>query len=280
MSALLAATIWGRSASSGLYCRSSSLMASKSATGSRPFTAGHVHHMYQQPAAVHVAQEVVAQAGALAGALNDAGDVGHDEADALIHPHHAQVGEQGGEVVVGDLGLGLGHHGQAAWICPHWGSPPGPRPPGASAPGSRHGSRRGVLPWQSGAPAGWGWRSGMLPQPPRPPLQRTKGSLASSCPCMISPVSASRTRVPRGTLDDRGPAPSLPDFRAPWPSAPLRSHVLALVAEVHQGGHIVIHLQNDGAAPAAVAAVRPAGSHVFFSVKGHRHRCRRSLPGQ
>ena len=57
-------------------------------------------------------QEVVAQAGALAGPLDDAGDVRHDEADAVLHPHDAQVGEQGGEVVVGDLGLGLGHHGE------------------------------------------------------------------------------------------------------------------------------------------------------------------------
>ena len=36
MSTLLAATIWGRLARSGLYCSSSALMASKSATGSRP----------------------------------------------------------------------------------------------------------------------------------------------------------------------------------------------------------------------------------------------------
>ncbi|CAN3970680.1 Queuosine ECF transporter S component QueT, partial [Dysosmobacter welbionis] len=54
--------------------------------------AGHVNHMDQQAAAVHVPQEVVAQAGALAGALNDAGNVRHDEADAVLYPHHAQIG--------------------------------------------------------------------------------------------------------------------------------------------------------------------------------------------
>ena len=47
-------------------------------------------------------------------------------------------------------------------------------------------------------------------------------------------------------------------------------HVFALVAEVHQGGHVVIHPQNDGAALAAVAAVRAAGRHIFFPVERHR----------
>ena len=46
-------------------------------------------------------------------------------------------------------------------------------------------------------------------------------------------------------------------------------HVFALVAEVHQGGHIIVHLQNDGAAPAAVTAVRTAGGHIFLPVEGY-----------
>lgn len=48
-----------------------------------------------------------------------------------------------------------------------------------------------------------------------------------------------------------------------------RSHIFALVAEVHKGGHIVIHLHDDAAAVAAVAAVRAAGGHVFLPVEGH-----------
>ena len=47
-------------------------------------------------------------------------------------------------------------------------------------------------------------------------------------------------------------------------------HIFALVAEVHQGGHVVVHLQDDGAAVAAVAAVGAAGGHVFLPVEGHR----------
>ena len=46
-------------------------------------------------------------------------------------------------------------------------------------------------------------------------------------------------------------------------------HVFALVAEVHQGGHVVVHLQDNGAALAAVAAVRAAGRHIFFAVERH-----------
>ena len=44
-------------------------------------------------------------------------------------------------------------------------------------------------------------------------------------------------------------------------------HVLTFIAEVHQGGQIVVHLQDDGAALAAVAAVRAAGRHIFFTVE-------------
>ena len=44
--------------------------------------------------------------------------------------------------------------------------------------------------------------------------------------------------------------------------------VLALIAEVHQGGHMVVHCDHHVAAPAAVAAVRAAGGHIFFPVEG------------
>ena len=47
-------------------------------------------------------------------------------------------------------------------------------------------------------------------------------------------------------------------------------HIFALVAKVHQGRHVVVHLHDDAAAVAAVAAVRAAGGNIFFPVKGHR----------
>jgi len=47
-------------------------------------------------------------------------------------------------------------------------------------------------------------------------------------------------------------------------------HILALIAEVHQGGHMLVDLQNHAAAPAAVAAVGAARGHVLLPVEGHR----------
>ena len=62
--------------------------------------------MQQQAAALHMAQEVVAQTDALTGTLDQAGDVGADKACALAHRHNAQRGHKGGKVVVCNLGLG------------------------------------------------------------------------------------------------------------------------------------------------------------------------------
>ena len=97
---------------------------------------------------------------------------------------------------------------------------------------------------------------------------------------MISRVSASRTTVPRGTRMIRASAVLSGALLAGTVAAVLR-HVFALVAEVHQGGHLVIHLQDHIAPPAAVAPVGTAGRHVFLSVKGHRAvaASRQSEPG-
>ena len=46
--------------------------------------------------------------------------------------------------------------------------------------------------------------------------------------------------------------------------------VLALVAEVHQGGQVVVRHKDDITAAAAVAAVRAARRHKFFAVERHR----------
>ena len=52
--------------------------------------------------------------------------------------------------------------------------------------------------------------------------------------------------------------------------AALRRCILALVAEIHQGGQMVVRHKDDVAAPAAVAAVRAACGHEFFAVEAHR----------
>ena len=50
---------------------------------------------------------------------------------------------------------------------------------------------------------------------------------------------------------------------------PVRRRVLALVAEVHQGGKVVVGHKDDVAAAAAVAAVGTARRHEFLPVEGH-----------
>ena len=43
----------------------------------------------------------------------------------------------------------------------------------------------------------------------------------------------------------------------------------ALIAEVHQRGHVIVHGKDDAPSAAAVSAVGPAGRNVFLAVKGH-----------
>src|SRR6478609_4330457 len=64
---------------------------------------GRVDDVDQRGATLDVAQEVVAEATALGGTLDQAGHVG-DHEGRLAGGDHAEVGDEGGERVVGDLG--------------------------------------------------------------------------------------------------------------------------------------------------------------------------------
>ena len=79
------------------------------------FQRSAVQHVHQGGAALHVAQEVVAQALAFAGALDQAGDVGDGEAH-IAGLDDAQVRDEGGEGVVGDLGPGGRHRRDEAGL--------------------------------------------------------------------------------------------------------------------------------------------------------------------
>ena len=79
----------------------------------------------QDPRPLDVAQERVAEAGARAGAFDQAGDVG-DRRPAVVlvaEVQHAEVRLQGGERVVGDLGDEPRSGRRAAWTCPRWAVP-------------------------------------------------------------------------------------------------------------------------------------------------------------
>ena len=57
----------------------------------------------------------------------------------------------------------------------------------------------------------------------------------------------------------------------------VRGRVFSLIAEIHQGGQIVVHAKDDTAAVSAVAAVGAAGRDVFLAVK--RDRAVAAVPG-
>ena len=181
--------------------------------------------MDEQAAAVDVAQKVVAQSGAVGGALNDAGDVRHDEGDALLHIHHAQVGEKGGEVIIGDLGLspadhaeqrGLTHVGEAHQ--PHIGQQLQLQHHLAALAGIASLGKAGDLP-------GGGGEVLVAPAAPAAPAEDEGGVIRHIW--MISWVAASRMMVPRGTRRTRS-APFLPVQRLPPPSVPLAAVYLRL----------------------------------------------------
>ena len=65
---------------------------------------------FNSKSTLDMAQKGMAEANPFAGPFDEAGDVGHDIGDPLIHPHDAELGGEGGEVVVGHLGAGGGDH--------------------------------------------------------------------------------------------------------------------------------------------------------------------------
>ena len=72
-----------------------------------------VDHVHDGRAALDVAEELVAEAAALARALDQAGHVGHGER-GVAGGDHAEVGDQRRERVVGDLGAGPRDRGDQA----------------------------------------------------------------------------------------------------------------------------------------------------------------------
>ena len=71
-----------------------------------------VDEMQQQASAGEVAQKLRAEAGALGGAGNQAGNVRHDEARVRRRPHRPEIRRQGGEGIAGHLGPSRRNHGQ------------------------------------------------------------------------------------------------------------------------------------------------------------------------
>ena len=82
--------------------------------GAAGLASRHIDQVKQQAGALDVAQELGAEAGAEVRAFDEAGHVGDDEGLLIrlfAHGDDAEVGFEGGEGVVGDLGLGGGDAG-------------------------------------------------------------------------------------------------------------------------------------------------------------------------
>ena len=181
-------------------------------------------------------------------------------------PHHAEHRCNGGKMIVAQWSASPRSPRKPGSICPHSDSQPARHPPKASAPGSAQSFLRACPASQNAASDGLAVAKWIFPQPPRAALCDDLRLISWKDPQECRPVSASLTKVPRGTRMIR----SLPLFAIAAATAaifPALGGIFALIAEIRQGGEVVVHLKDNIAAPSAVAAVRPAGGHIFFPME-------------
>ena len=231
-----------------------------------PLAAGDVHQMDKQPATVDMPQEVMAQAGALGGTFDDAGDIGQDERHALIHIHHAQIGEQRSEVIICDLGMGLGHHGEQRGFAYVGKANQAHIRQELQLQGDIMALSREAGLCKAGHLPGGGGEVHVAPAAPAAlgggPIRAVGHVVHDGAGLGIPDQGAS------GDPDAQGLAVLAVAALAHAVLA-VAGHVLALEAKVHQGRHVVVHGEDDIAAAAAVSPVRATGRDVFFPMKGH-----------
>ena len=176
---------------------------------------GHVDDVHERGAALDVAQEVVAEAAALAGALDQAGHVGDGERRCRPARDHAEVRHQRRERVVGDLRPGPAQRGDQAGLA-------GAREADQADVGDhlelepdRRARRRARRAARSRAPCAWRRPArrcrGRRGRPRRSPSRcRRRPGRRARCP------ASSVTTVPSGTGSTR----SSPWAPLRWPPAP------------------------------------------------------------
>ena len=232
-----------------------------------PLASGHVYNVNEQAAAVDVPEKIVPQTRALSGALNDAGDVRHDEGHALIYINNPQIGIQGRKMVVGNLRVGVGGDGKQG---------------GFAHVGEAHKTHVcqklqlqnhvPLLPLETGLgkPGNLTGGGGVMGIAPAAPSALGKNEILAGGHVHNDLI---RFGVPHdgapGNLDDQVFAPFARHFSTLTADAG-GGLVLALVAEIQKSGQVVVDPENDAAAMSAVAAVRAAGGHIFFPVERHR----------
>ena len=124
---------------------------------------------------------------------------------ALVDIYDAEVGIERREVVIRDLRVRVGRHGQQRALAHVRESPPGPRPRAASARARTSWLlARADRAWQSAGPGAWAWRSARCPSRRARRGQSTYGLVEPDMSCDDHGRSPRRARsVPRGHADDQ-----------------------------------------------------------------------------
>ena len=205
----------------------------------------------------------MAESLAFVGALDQPGDIRHDEAVVLPQLDDAQVGFEGGEGIVGDLGPDGGQAGQQGGFAR------------VRVADQSHVGDQLQFEFELALLA----RPAFLPASGRPVGGRGEGRVA---PAPVSPTGDDKGLVLSDHVrDHRAGLPVLDD--GPGGDADHQVggvppvHVLALsvravpgpvqvlVLEIEQGALARVDLQDDMAAVASVAAVRTAARHVLLA---------------
>ena len=232
------------------------------------FQSRHVHHVDKHPGALHMAQEVVAEADACVRSFHEARDVGDHKALPCAKGHDAQVGRQGRERIGSDLGPGGADSGQQGRF---------------ARVGHAHKADVGDDPELEDEPP-------LLPgltlfgKTGRLPHRRLKlrvAPAAAPAPGDHHPLPGFRQVgqvLARGLVLDGGAWWDLNDqirtvpavAVAPLAVAPVFGFVMNPVLEIHERPKALVDFEDDVAAPAAVATVGPTRRHVFLPPEAHR----------
>ena len=229
-----------------------------------------VEHVHEQARALDVGEEVVAEPGALARALDQAGDVG-DHQLALLAFEHAQHRRERREGVVGDLRRGARQareqRGLAGVRQAHE-ADVGEQLQLQLEPALLAGAGRAR---RSAAPGASAWRSACCPCRPRRRARPSRAGRPRAAPSGARrdprrPRSAAAICVPGRHPDRERLAVGAVAQRA-LAVAAAPGPVVGLAPERLQVAQRVVAHEHDVAAAPAVAAVGPAARHVRFAAE-------------
>ena len=227
-----------------------------------PLDLSQVDEHQQDPGPLHVTKELVAQAPALGRPLDETRDIGHHELVA-VEADHAQVGLEGRERVIGDLGLGGRDPGDQRALAgvreahqSHIGHEPElEAQPALLAHLALLGEGRG--------PTAIGEEAGVAPTAPAAPRRQPR----VPCPNQIGHNSALLVRDgdPHVGTGRSVPGPALAVRAVPGPT-------VGVVPKGEKGRDIAIGDQPHIAAFAAVAAIGPAPRDMRLPTERDRAR--------